>query len=205
MAEGAEGRRAGGVGRGRLAIAVPRRKLISDEEILERALAVMARRGPGGFTMADVAREVGVATATLFQRFGDKQTLVERAFAGDNQRFVAWLQDLPGGVGADAVVQVYAEATKLFGDNPSLADHLLWLREDIRDPTLNRLARDRFSLFRAAIVARLPPMPIPAERAADLLDALHHGAVVQWALEPRGRLADFVTDRLRDCFRLCGL
>jgi AcrR family transcriptional regulator len=184
---------------------MPRRKLISDEEILERALVVLTRAGPGGFTMADVARQVGVASATLFQRFGDKQTLIERAFARDNERFIAWLEELPEGVGADVVVRVYGEATKMFGDNPSLADHLLWLREDIRDPALNRLARERFKLFRVAIVQRLPPMPIPAERAADLLDALYHGAVVQWALEPRGRLDDFVTGRLRDCFRLCGL
>ncbi len=184
---------------------MPRRKLISDEEILERALPVMARAGPAGFTMADIAKEVGVAAATLFQRFGDKQTLVGRVFARDNERFVAWLESLPDGKGADAVVQVYGEATKVFGEEPSLADHLLWLREDIRDPTLNRLARHRFKLFRAVIVARLPPMPIPAERAADLLDALHHGAVVQWALEPRGRLDDYVCASLRDCFRLCGL
>ncbi|HWF78323.1 MAG TPA: TetR/AcrR family transcriptional regulator [Caulobacteraceae bacterium] len=184
---------------------MPRRKLISDEEILDRALPVMAKAGPGGFTMADVARVVGVAPATLHQRFGDKQSLVERAFARDNARFVAWLEGLPGGVGAEVVIAVYAEATKLFGDNPSLADHLLWLREDIRDPALNRLARERFRLFRASIVQRLPPMPIPPERAADLLDALHHGAVVQWALEPQGQLADYVARALIDCFRLCGL
>lgn len=184
---------------------MPRPKLISDEEILDRALPLMAQAGPGGFTMADVARAVGVASATLFQRFGDKQSLVARAFARDNQRFVAWLEGLPDGVGPDVVIQIYAEATKLFGDNPSLADHLLWLREDIRDPALNRLALDRFKLFREVIVRRLPPMPIPPERAADLLDALHHGAVVQWALEPRGQLADYVRRSLRDCFRLCGL
>ncbi len=184
---------------------MPRPKSISDEEILDRALPVMAAAGPAGFTLADVAKTVGVAPGTLLQRFGDKQTLIERAFARDNERFVSWLEALPQGVGADVVIRIYSEATKLFGDNPSLADHLLWLREDIRDPALNRLARRRFRLFRAAMVKRLPPLPIPAQRAADLLDAQYHGAVVQWALEPRGRLADFVTRSLRDWFRLCGL
>ena len=184
---------------------MPRRKSISDEEILDRALPLLARAGPGEFTMADVAKEAGVASATLFQRFGDKQTLVARVFARDNDRFVGWLQSLPAGEGADAVIEIYAEATKVFGDNPSLADHLLWLREDIRDPALNRLARDRFALFRAVIVERLPPLPIRPGRAADLLDAQYHGAVIQWALEPRGRLSDFVTASLRDWFHLCGL
>ncbi len=183
---------------------MPRHKSISDEEILDLALPVMARAGPGAFTLADVAKVVGVSPATLFQRFGDKQTLVERAFARDNERFIPWLETLPQGVGAEVVIQIYADATQVFGDNPSLADHLLWLREDIRDPALNRLARRRFKLFRAAIVKRLPPMPIPPDSAARLLDAQFHGAVVQWALEPRGRLSAFVTRSLRDWFRLSG-
>jgi AcrR family transcriptional regulator len=184
---------------------VPRRKSISDEEILDIALPIMAEAGPAGFTLADVAKAVGVAPATLLQRFGDKQTLIERAFARDNERFIPWLESLPAGVGADVVVRIYADATRLFGDNPSLADHLLWLREDIRDPALNRLAQRRFKLFRAEIVKRLPPLPIPPQRAARLLDAQYHGAVVQWALEPEGTLADFVTRSLRDWFRLSGL
>jgi AcrR family transcriptional regulator len=184
---------------------MPRRKSISDEEILDRALPVIAEAGPAGFTLAQVARAVGVAPATLLQRFGDKQTLTERIFARDNDRFVDWLQTLPQGVGAETVIRIYADATQLFGDSPSLADHLLWLREDIRDPAMNRLARERFALFRAEIVKRLPPLPIPADRAATLLDAQHHGAIIQWALEPQGKLAEFVEQSLRDWFRLSGV
>jgi AcrR family transcriptional regulator len=184
---------------------MPRHKSISDEELLDLALPVIGRAGPAGFTLADIAREVGVSPATLLQRFGDKQTLIERAFSRDNERFVVWLGSLPAGGGVDAVVRIYSEATKLFGDNPSLADHLLWLREDIRDPNLNRLALQRFKLFRAEIVKRLPQMRIAPTAAARLLDAQYHGAVIQWALEPRGRLADFVARSLKDWFRLGGL
>ncbi len=184
---------------------MPRHKSISDEEILERALPLMARAGPAGFTLADVAKEVGVSPATLFQRFGDRQTLIHKAFAQDNARFLPWLESLPKGVGAEIVIGIYADATKLFGDNPSMADHLLWLREDIRDPALNRLARERFTLFRKEIVKRLPKMPIARDRAASLLDAQYHGTVMQWALEPKGKLHDFVRQSLRDVFRLCGL
>ena len=184
---------------------MPRHKSISDQEILDRALPLMASAGPGGFTLADLSKKIGIAPATILQRFGDKQTLIERAFARDNERFVAWIESLPDGVGAAVVIQIYTDATKLFGDNPSLADHLLWLREDIRDPVMNRLALARFKLFRAAIVKRLPPLRVPARTAARLLDALHHGAVVQWALEPRGRLDAFVKRSLKDWFRLSGL
>jgi AcrR family transcriptional regulator len=183
---------------------MPRRKTISDEDILDRALPLMAEMGPAGFTLADLGKAVGIAPATLLQRFGDKQTLIERAFSRDNERFVAWLEELPDGVGADVVIKVYTDATRLFGDNPNLADHLLWLREDIRDPMMNRLALERFKLFRAAIVKRLPPMRVSANTAARLLDAQHHGAVIQWGLEPKGKLADFVRHSLKDWFRLAG-
>lgn len=184
---------------------MPRRKSISDEEVLDRALPLMTRVGPAGFTLKELAQELGIAAATLLQRFGDKQTLIERVFSRDNERFVSWLENLPSGRGAKAVVRIYVEAASLFGEAPSLADHLLWLREDIRDPTLNRLALRRFALFRAEIVKRLPPMRISADRCAQLLDAQFHGAVIQWALQPKGRLTDFLTASLTDWFRLAGM
>jgi AcrR family transcriptional regulator len=183
---------------------MPRRKTISDEEVLDRALPLMGRAGPAGFTLAELAKELGMSPATLLQRFGDKATLVERAFARDNERFVDWLATLPPGQGADVVIGIYSDATELFGETANLADQLLWLREDIRDPTLNRLALHRFELFRAEIVKRLPPMRIPAERAATLLDAQFHGAVIQWALQPEGTLGGFVRASLEDLFRLAG-
>lgn len=181
-----------------------RRKSISDNDILDRALPLMISAGPAGFTLAALAKEIGIAPATLLQRFGDKQTLIALVFARDNDRFVQWLAALPAGAGADIVIAIYADGTNLFGEAASLADHLLWLREDIRDPALNRLARQRFALFRAEIIKRLPPLPIDAGRAARLLDAQFHGAVIQWALEPCGSLADFVTRSLTDWFGLCG-
>lgn len=182
-----------------------RRKSISDHDILDRALPLMIGAGPAGFTLAALAKEIGIAPATLLQRFGDKQTLIALVFARDNDRFVQWLAALPAGTGAESVIAIYADGTNLFGEAASLADHLLWLREDIRDPALNRLARQRFALFRAEIVKRLPPLPIDADRAARLLDAQFHGAVIQWALEPQGTLAEFVTGCLTDWFRLCGV
>jgi AcrR family transcriptional regulator len=183
---------------------MPRRKLISDEEILERALPVIARAGPAGFTLADIAAEIGLSPATLLQRFGDKKSLVERAFAQDNIRFERWIADLPQGKGEDATLAVYRAATEDFhvDPGPELADHLLWLREDIRDPAFNALARARFALFRAAILERLPPARLPADELAGLLDAQLHGALIQWAIEPQGSLTDYVMRSLATVLQL---
>src|SRR5690349_1318893 len=128
---------------------MPRRKTLSDDEILERALPVMARAGPAGFTLTMLSDETGLSPATLLQRFGTKRALIERAFAHDNERFAQWVADLPEGRGTAATLSVYRAATEAFHDEPhsELADHLLWLREDIRDPAFNAMARARFALF----------------------------------------------------------
>lgn len=183
---------------------MPRRKTMSDEEILERALPAMARAGPSGYTLADIAAEIGLSPATLLQRFGDKKTLTERAFARDNERFEAWLAGLPKGRGVAATLALYRAATETFhaDSDPELAEHLLWLREDIRDPVFNAMARKRFAMFRAAVLKRLPPVRLPREKVARLLDAQLHGALMQWAIEPKGALTDYVMESLAAVLRL---
>jgi AcrR family transcriptional regulator len=50
----------------------PRPRTASDEEILAATHRVISSVGPR-FTLADVAREIGLAPATLIQRFGSKK------------------------------------------------------------------------------------------------------------------------------------
>jgi AcrR family transcriptional regulator len=180
-----------------------RTKTISDESVLAAAATVMFAKGPSDFTLADVAKAAGIAPATLVQRFGDKHGLVVAAIAQDNRAFEGFLAELPRDVGAEAVIGVFG---RMFAgveeDADQFADQLLWLRQDMRDPDLNRLARERFEKLRAAIAARMPPLSIPADDAAVLVEAQWQGALNQWGIFRQGRLADFVTDRLRAWFDL---
>ena len=179
-----------------------RKKLISDDEVLDAALPVMVREGPAGFTLAKLAAEIGIAPATLIQRFKDKKTLINRVFARDNERFAAWVAARPKGRGVEQVLALFSPAD-MYGEE-DFADHLLWLREDFRDPALNKLSRDRFRMLRKAIAERMPPTRVPAEVAARLLEAHWQGALNQWGFFREGRLADYVTKSLRDWFRLAG-
>ena len=178
-----------------------RRKTISDESVLDVALRVMTTKGPD-FTLADIGAAAGIAPATLVQRFGDKRRLVIAAFAQDNDAFASALANLPPGSGAGAVIAVFRLMTPGTEDVGAFADQLLWLRQDMRDQDLNRLARERFGKLRAAVAARMPPLPIPAADAATLVEAQWQGVLVQWGIFREGRLADFVTAQLRAWFRL---
>ncbi|HEY4943266.1 MAG TPA: TetR family transcriptional regulator [Rhizomicrobium sp.] len=181
---------------------MPRRKTISDRTVLDAALRVMLVKGPSDFTLADIAAAAGIAPATLVQRFGDKRRLIVAAFAQDNKAFAAALAKLPAARGTGAVIAVFRLLSPGIDDVGVFADQLLWLRQDMRDPDLNRLARERFRLLRAALAARLPPLAIAPAKAALLVEAQWQGALNQWGIEPRGRLVDFVTQSLMAWFRL---
>ena len=90
-------------------------------------------------------------------------------------------------------------------DVGAFADQLLWLRQDMRDPDLNRMARERFRLLREAIAQRLPLMTVAPADAARLVEAQWQGALTQWGIAPEGRLIDFVTESLTVWFELVGV
>jgi AcrR family transcriptional regulator len=179
-----------------------RRKTISDEAVLDGALAVMFRRGPADFTLADVSAEIGIAPPTLIQRFGDKRRLMVAAIARDNESFFRMVDALPPGKGAEAVIAVFQLLTPDTDDADRFADQLLWLHQDMRDADLNALALRRFQRLHAAVAERLPDLALPAERAALLIDAQWQGALIQWGMHRQGRLADYVSQCLASWFAL---
>ncbi len=181
---------------------MPRRKIISDEAVLDAALEVMFKRGPADFTLADVSARIGIAPATLIQRFGDKRGLVVAAVARDNDAFFRMLDRLPPATGPAAVIAVFRLITPDVVDADVFADQLLWLHQDMRDPALNALARARFERLRAAVAQRLPRLHLPADKGAALIEAQWQGALIQWGVTRQGRLVDFVTQALANWFAL---
>lgn len=181
---------------------MPRPRRISDEAVLAGALSVMFRTGPGEFTLAAVAAEVGIAPPTLVQRFGDKRGLILRALAQDNGEFAAAIAEAPTARGRASVLALFALLTPEIQDPDVLATGLLWLREDFRDPGLNALARERWRMLREAVAERLPPLPVSPELAARLIEAQWQGAFNQWGFFREGTLPDFVAGSLEAWFDL---
>lgn len=181
---------------------MPRSKTLTDDEVLDAAFPVIFRKGPADFTLGDVAAAVGLAPATLVQRFGGKRGLIVRAVARDNAKFIQALAQAPRARSAEAVIDLFWGMTPGQSDEDAFADQLLWLRQDMRDPALNALARERFDALREAIIERLPSLPIDPPTAARLIEAQWQGALNQWGLYRQGLLVDYVAETLAAWFEL---
>lgn len=175
----------------------------SDEDILDAAEKVLLQRGPHSFTLAEVATEVGLAPATLLQRFGTKQGLL-LAFARRSARktpaFVeSSLARGAGKAGLRALRASLVELAGKVGRREQLANSLALLLEDVRVPALRSAARKHAEGMELAIakhldeaVTRREIRRVATDDLAHVLYAVWNGALVQWALRGRGPIEDWV-------------
>jgi AcrR family transcriptional regulator len=171
-----------------------RPRKISDDELMTACGRAIGRHGPG-FTIAQVAAEAGVAVGTVAGRFGSKQNLLLAMMAAGtasvSPRMRAAADDRDP---VAAIVAAVLVTTEGVDDPATTSNHLGQLGVDLADPAL----RSGFAALRAHVyevltdlfaAADLPAAPPPAQ-AARIVAALAHGALMDWALNPRDAIAD---------------
>jgi AcrR family transcriptional regulator len=185
----------------------PRPRTVDDAEILAAVGRVIGRVGPSRFTLALLAREVGMAPATLVQRFGSKRNLLATAMkggAGDVQPFIERLR--AEGHSALGITRELllcysgmAATPKEFGNH--LAALLLI---DLADPALYPLTRDMSRRNQIALERLIAEAVRAGElRAADpqalarTLYAVTSGSLLQWAIHREGLARDWLARDLQ--------
>lgn len=169
---------------------MPRPKLKSDTEVLDAAARVLKRRGPVDFTLKDVAQEVGLARATLIQRFVNRETLLQRLMARSLEQLQQALAEMPlqtGKAGLRAFLQTLIQG---MAQDYSFAINVLIAWYEAQDPVLRTLAHQRNLLVQAAIQQRLPAQAPP--ETARLLHAIIAGACMQWVLSQEGTVQNYI-------------
>ena len=131
---------------------MPRKKLLSDADVLAAAGRVFTRVGPSRFTLADVAEEAGLSPATLVQRFGSKRALMlafaEHAASEARRPFE---EQAEGGSALDALRAALVHAMRPTKDRQELACSLAFLVEDLADPALGAYAAQHARWTEASI------------------------------------------------------
>ena len=177
---------------------MPRRKTLSDEEVLVAASRLLHEHGPDALTFESLGRACGLSPATLVQRFGTKARLKQatllHAWDGLDAKTAALAAATPKTPeGAIALLVGLSD----YGGIETYAEGLLVLREDLRDPVL----RARGAAWKAALSAALEERFAAAAAAPKgiglLMASQWQGALLWWGFDPQGRVEDFVADALR--------
>lgn len=187
------------------------KKTIDDQSVLEKALSVISRHGPDSFTLADVGKAVGLAPATLLQRFGSKQQLLTLTAKQANiklkddleklrRKKLPWDQEL---------IHLLSAMPKGFGSRQNIANSLGVLKLDMVDPELHPIARRLFKTLRQRIKELLLEGQAYRQLDASLdvevitweLDALRHGLVIQWTLSGKGTLQKWMQKGFQNYFK----
>src|SRR5262245_61149963 len=134
----------------------PRPRATSDDAIIGAAARAVSRVGPARLTLAHVAAELGIAPATIVQRFGSKRGLLlalARLGTSAGAECAALRAAHVSPLAAlDAITTCYA---RMVSTPEELANHLAFLHIDLTDPEFHRLALDNARDVSAEIRAAL--------------------------------------------------
>jgi AcrR family transcriptional regulator len=184
----------------------PRPRETSDNAILEATYRAMSQHGPARLTLAHVAAEVGVAPATLMQRFGSKRglllALARQSAAATSQQYTAIRAAHPSPLAA-----LFAVAECMAGLAPTpeaLANNLAYLHIDLTDPDFHEIALEQARVARGEVRAILDAAveagelaPCDTVRLGRLVQVLMGGGLLAWAIERDGTAADWLRDDLK--------
>jgi len=178
---------------------MPRRKTLSDDDVLAAALALMHGKGPEALTFAALAAATGLSGATLVQRFGSKAALRQaaliHAWDGLDRRTAALARAMPRTPAG--AVRLLVGLSQDYGGIEKYAEGLLVLREDFRDPVLRARGAAWRSALCGALDACFAEVPGAPRGVGLMLASQWQGALLWWGFEPREPVARHVGRTLR--------
>lgn len=186
------------------------KKSIDDQSVLEKALLVISEQGPEKFTLADIGRAVGLAPATLMQRFGSKQQLLILAAKQANAKLRSDLEELKKKnlPWDQELIHLLSTVPEGFGSRQDIANSLGVLKLDMIDPELHPIARHLFESLRQRIQELIQEGQSSKQLDPSFdvsiitweLDALRHGLVIQWTLSGKGTLQKWLENGFNHYF-----
>jgi len=165
---------------------MPRKKTLSDKDVLATAHRLMHETGPEALTFDALAKACGLSPATLVQRFktkaGLKRATLMQGWDQLDEKTTGLADSLPKT--PDGAVEMLVALSGNYGGIEAYAEGLMVLREDFRDPDLRARGAAWKKALSAALEERFANMP-GAPRDIGLLLATHwQGSLLWWGFEP---------------------
>jgi len=179
----------------------PRPRTVPDARILDATARMISRVGPAKLTLADVGEEVGLAPATLLQRFGSKRglllALVEQSVASVQTSFDRVRASHESAL--DAVIAAASYMAEHVHTPDELANNLAFFQIDLSDASFHRLALEHSRRVRACYRTLLDEAIATRELTrcdtaalASALQAVVAGSLLNWAIHRDGTVGAWV-------------
>jgi AcrR family transcriptional regulator len=160
-----------------------RRKIIPDEQVLDTLLGALLESGPDGLTFTLAAKACGLSPATLVQRYGNREALVQaillRAWDRlDAETEAADVEEPPTPEGA---IELLIRLMPPEAAERDATNGLLLLREDVRNPVLRTRGAAWGRRLAEVLGRRLSNDRTRGERLGWQMASLWQGAHTWWA------------------------
>jgi len=168
----------------------PRPRTASDAAILEAAARLLARQGPARLRLEDVAREVGLAPATLLLRFKTKRNLLlavaEHGIAGMAESFRT--RRLQSHSALHVVTDVSDCVREIAEEPQQLANLLAFLQLSLEDPDFRACAQRHDATLERELATLLDEARVRGEMGscasaplARAVIAIMRGSLLTWS------------------------
>jgi AcrR family transcriptional regulator len=183
-----------------------RSKTISDSALLDRLLATLKETGPAGLSFSRAARASGLAAATLVQRFGSRDSMVEAVLmhAWDRLDSATTSADAQMPINAEGAVELLMHLMPAASASYDITQGLFLLQEDMRNPALRARGCAWGAYLSRALGRRLTGDIAIAERLGWQMASVWQGALIWWGftrdttaeIRPEAMLADWCANLL---------
>ncbi len=178
---------------------------VSDEAILQTAQAVLSERGSAMFSIAEVAKRVGLSRAAIILRFNSTEALKELLVERSVERFIQQLTTLPkdpDGTGLLAIASFIGRHLRSRrGSSAFFSDH----SDKIKNGELAKLEWKRGQALRQAILEVMPPTRISSESAAAAFGAHLTGSIFAWLSSEYPDAEQYLCERSLEWLKLAGI
>jgi|GEM_PF-263935 len=160
-----------------------RRKTLSPEDLEDQLFGPLLEAGPDRLTFALAAQGASLAAATLVQRYGTREAMVEAILlrAWDRLDAATAAADAQAGPGPEGAIDLLLALNAPEAAESHATDGLLLLREDIRRPALRARGAAWGQVLADAVGRRLSPDPHEAARLGWQMLSVWQGAQIWWA------------------------
>jgi AcrR family transcriptional regulator len=177
----------------------------TDDEILGAAQLVLTRRGLDGFSVSEVARELGLSLTAISLRFKStdelKRTLIKRNAESYEARVLA-LDVKEGAAGLLAIADMIGT---MAGGRINFSSFMMRYTANIQDPILLQLEERRGEILRSAVARAMPKTAIDKGDAVDAFMAQLTGSLLNWQTRSEPDARQFLHNRALNWIRLAGI